>query len=113
MRCRCASAAPWRRCSRDRTAPYRSRRSASALQDDARVADALIAVQQIDLFCGDFPNAVVLPETVTLPAGQDANLTIPEFADGEVRPHHALVGAGAPEDLDVRDHARGSRRRRL
>src|SRR5579871_1385554 len=82
-------------------------------QNDAGIADALVAVQQVDLLGRYLPHAIALAETVPCPPGEDTRVSIPEFTDGEVRPDHALILALAPEDLDVGNHARCPRRRRL
>jgi hypothetical protein len=73
------------------------------LQNYARVADALIAVEQIHLLGGYFPLAIELAEAVTRPAAKRADFIVPEFADDEIRAHHALIASAdtATENFDV------------
>lgn len=71
------------------------------LQDYARIADALIAVEQIHLLGGYLPLAVELAEAVTRPAAKRTDFIVPEFADDEIRAHHALIADTAPENFDV------------
>jgi hypothetical protein len=55
------------------------------LQNDARIADALIALQEIHLLGLDLPGAAVAHDPVPGPAGQDAGLVAPELADEKIR----------------------------
>src|ERR1700730_6862809 len=87
--------------------------SGMPLQHDAQIAQALVAFQQVDLLHGDQPAAVVADEAVAGPAGERAHLLVPELADQKIGPHHAGIVATGREHLDVRDDARGARRRRL
>ena len=81
-----------------------------ALENDARVADALIAIEQVDLLGRDFPLTIELAEAVTRPPGQHTDFIVPEFADDEIRADHSLIVSAATEDFDICDKARGSRR---
>src|SRR5712691_2775671 len=83
------------------------------LKNDTRVADALIAFDEVDLLGGDLPAAVGLREAVTRPAAQETRLVAPEFVDQEIGPHHAHVIAVGGEHLHVGDQPHGARRRRL
>src|ERR1700685_3798720 len=84
-----------------------------ALQDDAWIADALVAIYEVDLFGLYFPGAAVAHDTMPGPAGEHAGLVAPEFADQKVRPHHAGVVAGRGKNLDIGDEAHRARCRRL
>src|SRR5215217_6538711 len=82
-------------------------------QDNARVADALVAFQQIDLLGDDLPAAPRLRETVPGPAAEEAGLVAPELVDEEIATHHAHVVASGRKDLHVGDQPHGARGRRL
>src|ERR1051325_4155121 len=72
-----------------------TRRAGTGLQDYARIADALIAFQEVDLLGLNLPGVAVTLEAVSRPARQDAGLVAPEFADEKIRPQHAHVVARA------------------
>jgi hypothetical protein len=54
------------------------------LEDDAWIADALVAINQINLLGGDFPRTFDRLKSVRHPASKHANFAVPEFADGEI-----------------------------
>src|SRR5215208_951164 len=82
-------------------------------QNDARVTDALIAFQQIDLLGDDLPAALRLRKAVAGPAAKEAGLVAPELVDEEIATHHARVIASGRKDLHVGDQPHGARGRRL
>src|ERR1043166_1222491 len=90
-----------------------TRRAGTGLQDYARIADALIAFEQIDLLGLDLPSVAVAHDAVPGPARQDAGLIAPELADEKIRAQHARVVARGGKDLDVGDQAHRARSRRL
>src|SRR5580692_5181411 len=83
------------------------------LEDDAWIADALVAIDQVDLLGLDLPAGAVAHHAMPGPAGEHSGLIAPEFADQEIRPHHARVLARGGEDFDIGDEAHRARCRRL
>src|SRR5262249_21643544 len=84
-------------------------REGSALNHNAGVAQVLVAVDEIDLTHRDQPTALMPYETVATPTGQGARPVNAEFADQEVRPHHAhviqaLIGGRGHKHLNVANH---------
>src|SRR4029450_11196733 len=81
-----------------------SRRLASGRAQDsqnyARIAEVLVALEQVDLLRDDFPAGTPLPQPVAAPAGQDAGFIAPEFADQEIRAHHVNVLVRGRKYLD-------------
>src|SRR5580700_8037637 len=82
-------------------------------QDDAWIADALVAIDEVDLLGLDLPGSVVAYDAVSRPAGEHSGLVAPELADQEIRPHHADVVARRGENLDIGDEAYRAGCRRL
>ena len=70
-------------------------------KNNTRIADALIAVDQVDLLGLDFPAAGFAHDAVAGPAGEHARLVAPEFADQKIGAQHAHVVAGGGEDFDI------------
>ncbi len=91
----------------------RIRSFAPLSQHDARIPDALIAVDQVHLLGLDLPRLAVAHDPMPGPAGQHARLVAPELADQEVRAQHAGVVASGGEHLDVGDQPHRARGRRL
>src|ERR1700722_1758052 len=83
------------------------------LQNDARIADALIAVDQVHLLGLDLPRRAVAHHAMAGPAGQHARLVAPELADQEIRAQHALVLAPGGKGFHIGDQPHGARGRRL
>src|ERR1700733_12384700 len=77
-------------------------------QDNAWIADTLIAVDQVDLLGLYFPGAGVADDAMPGPAGEPSGLVAPEFADQEIRPHHARVVTRRGENLDIGDEPHGA-----
>ena len=73
------------------------------LQNDTRVSNALIAIEQIHLLGRDFPSALDPAESVASPAGKRADFVVPEFANREIRTHHTLVRCWAIEHFNIAD----------
>src|SRR5215471_11388115 len=82
-------------------------REAFGLQNDAGIADALIALDQVDLLGDYFPLAIDLSEAVAGPAAQEAGLVAPELMDQEIGPHHADVVVVGGKHLHVGDEPDG------
>src|SRR6202051_3229792 len=82
-------------------------------KDDAWIADALVAIDQVDLLGLDLPAGGTAHDAMPGPAGENSGLVAPEFADQEVRTQHARVVARRGKNLDIGDQAHRARRRRL
>src|SRR5580704_9991327 len=54
------------------------------LEDDAWIADALIAINQVDLLGLDLPGSAVAHDAIAGPAGEYPRLITPEFADQKI-----------------------------
>src|SRR6266513_1456717 len=87
--------------------------TANFLQNNARIADALIALDQVDLLRLDLPRAALLHNAMAGPAREHPRLVAPELADEKIRAQHADIVAGGGEDLDVGDQPHRARGRRL
>src|SRR5215218_3112430 len=61
------------------------------LQNNARIADALIAFQQVHLLGLNLPAAVLLDEAIAVPTRENACFVAPEFCNQEIGPDHAGV----------------------
>src|SRR5215470_12076430 len=85
----------------------------TALQDDARVADALVAFEQVHLLGDDLPAACARHAAVPAPAAQETRLIAPELVDEKVRARHAHVVVSGREHLHVGDQPHGARGWRL
>src|ERR1700730_11475075 len=83
------------------------------LEDDAWIADALVAIDQVDLLGFDLPAGAVAPHAGSRPPGENPGLIAPEFADQEVRAHHAHIVAWGSKNFHIGDEAHRARCRRL
>src|SRR5579862_6218490 len=88
-------------------------RGRALLEDDAWIADALVAIDEVDLLGLDLPASAVAHDAMPRPAGEHSGLIAPEFADQKIRAHHAGVVARGGKNLDIGDEAHRARRRRL
>src|SRR5580704_11784057 len=82
-------------------------------QDDAWIADALVAIDEVDLLGLDLPAGAVAHHAMSRPAGEHSGFVAPEFADQEIRSHHAAVVSHGGENLDIGDEPHRARCRRL
>src|SRR5258707_14420537 len=82
-------------------------------QDDAWIADTLVAIDQVDLLGLDFPRGPVAYDSMPGPAGEHSGLVAPEFADQKIRAQHARIVARRGEDFDIGDEAHRARCRCL
>src|ERR1700722_8212835 len=82
-------------------------------QDNTRIADALIAVDQVHLLGLNDPLPALAHHAMAGPADEHARLIPPELADEKVEAQHARIVADGGKDFDVADHPHRAGRRRL
>src|SRR5688572_13368321 len=80
---------------------------------DARITQVLIAIDQVDLAHLDFPFAGTFGKAMAAPARQETHAVRTEFADQEIRAHHAFACACRRKHLHIGDHPHRARLRRL
>src|SRR5213080_1385208 len=76
-----------------------------SLEQDARVAQMLVAVDEIELLRLDLPADLAPAQAMAAPSGERARLPGAEFRDQQIRAHHDHRALLRAEHLHISDEA--------